>query len=570
MSIDQNQNLASVFELIADLLELLDENQFKISAYRNSARIFQGLTKPIEDLLFSGELKNITGIGKASIEKAKEYISTGKISYLEELTKLVPLGLLELLKIKGLGPKKVKLLWKNLNITSLGELEYACKENRLILLKGFGEKTQTNVLNYIEFLKKGSAKFLINKIFFEQSKFEEFLKSLNNISLFSPIGINRRFFEVYDSINYLISSNNHKNLVNNFKNYFNDIIYSNSKISAKLNDIVFNIYLTDNNSFYSNLFIKTGNDNFLDNIKKYLKIKNIKINNELFLHNEKVINFKNEYDIFQILDLPFIRPELRDYPNFDEMLKYDNLEKRIDYSDLKGALHIHTTYSDGYNSIEEMVKNALERGFEYIGICDHSQSAFYANGLNKERIFQQFSEIDTIQKKYPKIKILKGIESDISKDGSLDYPDDVLKKFDFIIASIHSYFNLNYEDMTKRLVNAAQNKYTTIIGHPTGRLLLSRDSYKFDWDRLIQACKENNTALELNSDEHRLDVPYEKITNIVKNKVKIAINSDAHNISSLDNLHYGIALVNKALTYKDDILNTLSFNDFIKAINKHH
>ncbi|HQJ74675.1 MAG TPA: helix-hairpin-helix domain-containing protein, partial [Bacteroidota bacterium] len=251
MSIDQNQNLASVFELIADLLELLDENQFKISAYRNSARIFQGLTKPIEDLLFSGELKNITGIGKASIEKAKEYISTGKISYLEELTKLVPLGLLELLKIKGLGPKKVKLLWKNLNITSLGELEYACKENRLILLKGFGEKTQTNVLNYIEFLKKGSGKFLINKIFFEQSKFEEFLKSLNNISLFSPIGINRRFFEVYDSINYLISSNNHKNLVNNFKNYFNDIIYSNSKISAKLNDIVFNIYLTDNNSFYS-------------------------------------------------------------------------------------------------------------------------------------------------------------------------------------------------------------------------------------------------------------------------------------------------------------------------------
>ena len=570
MSIDQNQNLASVFELIADLLELLDENQFKISAYRNSARIFQGLTKPIEDLLFSGELKNITGIGKASIEKAKEYISTGKISYLEELTKLVPLGLLELLKIKGLGPKKVKLLWKNLNITSLGELEYACKENRLILLKGFGEKTQTNVLNYIEFLKKGSGKFLINRVIFEQIKFEKYLKSLNNISLFSPIGINRRYSEVYDSINYLISSDNHNNLISKFKDYFSEVNYSNDKVHAKLNDIIFNIYITDDNNYFSKLFIKTGNENFLNYIKKNLELNNLKINNELFFLNEKVIHFTNEYEIFQKIDLPFIRPELRDYHNFDELLKFNNLEKGISYSDLRGALHIHTTFSDGYNSIEEMVKNALERGFEYIGICDHSQSAFYANGLNKDRILQQFSEIDKIQKLYPEIKILKGIESDILKDGSLDYPDDILCKFDFIIASIHSNFNQNYEEMTNRLVRAAMNKYTTIIGHPSGRLLLSRDSYKFDWDKLVKACIKNNTAIELNSDEHRLDISYEIINHVFKNNIKISINSDAHRVDSLDNLHYGIAMINKTLIKKENILNTYSYDEFKRIIKKDH
>ncbi len=307
---------------------------------------------------------------------------------------------------------------------------------------------------------------------------------------------------------------------------------------------------------------------FLSEFSKYAKTKNIGISYTGIKVSEKTLKVNNEEEIFKTIGINYIRPELRENPTIISVAEKNIIPEKIKVSDIKGALHIHTSWSDGAESIESMVESAISLGFEYIGFCDHSRAAFYANGLTPERLEKQWAEIDAIQKKYKNIKIFKGIESDILKDGSLDYPDSILKQFDFIVASIHSNFTLSYEEMTDRLVKAATNKYTTILGHPSGRLLLSRESYKFDWEKVITACKKNNAALELNSDEHRLDVSVEIIDRAIKEGIKISINSDAHQSNSLKNIEYGVGMANKTLIQKKDILNTYSADDFVRIIKK--
>ncbi len=570
MDANLNKIIAELFEEIADMLELLDENPFKISAFRNSARLILNLSSPVDELIKSGEIKNIKGLGKASIEKASEYIQSGSIHYHQELFNSIPNGLFEILKIKGLGPKKVTRLWKELNITSLGELEYACKENRLVLLNGFGDKTQKNVLENNAFLKLNFGKYLSDKIFIVHDQFTDYLKNDSYFTLYSPIGKIRRAAESYESIDYLIAAESPKNAITHLNDFFSGInqIDSTKYMAKTESGIPFNIMFCKTEEFPFNQFFYTGDELFLQNFSESVKKQKIIITNNEFIKDGKKIKIIDENDIFKYSGIQFIRPGLRDNVHSIDAAIQHQIPDELVTKDIIGALHIHTTFSDGQDSPESMINAAKECGFKYIGFCDHSQSAFYANGLTIERVLQQFKIIDELQTRFPDIKILKGIESDILKDGSLDYPGDILKQFDFIVASIHSNFNLSYEDMTERLVKAASNKYTTIIGHPSGRLLLSRESYKFDWDKLISACTKNNVALELNSDEHRLDTPYEIIEKAFAKKVKICINSDAHQSASLKNIRNGVRLINKTLIKKEDVLNTFLYKEFLEKIKK--
>jgi len=569
MTTNLNRNISELFEEIADMLELQGDNPFKISAFRNSARVILNLPSPVDESFKSGELKNVKGIGKATLEKIAEYIESGQIIYHAELMKSIPDGIFEILKIKGLGPKKVKRLWNELEISSIGELEYACKENRLILLNGFGEKTQKSVLENIEFIKLNSGKFLASQVYAADELFNDFLKK-SKFKNYSATGVFRRKAETYSSIEYLIATDSKAEAIPILNKYFKDMHELKPDVfrAVSQTNIPFIIRFCSEASYPLILFFESSSEVFLTSFFHTVEKNKFHLSPKELREHDTPIQILEEADIFNAIGIQFIRPELRDEPLAIEMAEKHVIPELINISDIKGALHIHTTWSDGRDSLESMVKSAISFGFEYIGFCDHSQSAFYANGLKPDRLLDQWSEIDKIQKKYSNIKIFKGIESDILKDGSLDYDDDILKQFDFIVASIHSNFKLSYEEMTDRLVNAASNQYTTILGHPSGRLLLSRESYKFDWDKVLKACKDNNTAIELNSDEHRLDASYQIIAKALKSGIKISIDSDAHSVQSLGNVRFGVGIINKTFVKKEDILNSFSADEFLNMIRK--
>jgi DNA polymerase (family 10) len=333
------------------------------------------------------------------------------------------------------------------------------------------------------------------------------------------------------------------------------------------NGVSVEVFYCEPGQFVQMLHLLTGSSQYLDKLNETFKETEYFFEGgQLFKGKLKLI-CKNENDIYKFLKISFIPPELREDNNEIDLAKKNKIPKLIELKDIKSALHIHSSYSDGLYSLEEMVKEAQRLGFEYIGICDHSKTAAYANGLKEEDLKKQFKEIDLLNNKYDKIKILKGIESDILTNGNLDYSDDILKNFDFIVASIHSGFSLNKEDMTQRILRAVENKYATILGHPTGRLLLSREPYQIDIDKILNACINNNIAVELNSDEHRLDLSWEVIRNYLPKGLKISINSDAHHIDALQNVKYGVMMARKAFASKKDVINALSYSDFLKYLS---
>jgi DNA polymerase (family X) len=566
-----NNKLADIFDTIADLLELKDENKFKISAYRNSARILKGLKEDVTLLVKNNGLENLKGFGKASIEKTIEYIETGQINYFEELKKSFPHGLLELFKIKGLGPKKIKNLWQNLGITNIGELEYACKENRLIKLDGFGEKTQNKILEGIQFINRNRGKFLIHFITSEAKTVLENLKKNKNILNIEYTGDIRRGAETYDKIEFLITCENSKETQNSIikGKSFKDISIDGEIIrfiSENGIPVILHFCRKDEYPFF--IHSLTGSEEYLEKLNKYFFKSDIIFKDKLLYKSGKKVICKTENDIFTSLGIQYIPPEMREGLNEIELAKNNQIPKQVNFKDLKGALHIHSQYSDGINSIEEIAKECIKLGFEYVGICDHSKSAFYAHGLKSEDLTNQFKEIDQLNKKYAgKINILKGIESDILPNGDLDYDEETLSKFDFIVCSIHSNFTMTEMEMTARVLKAINNKYTTILGHPTGRLLLSRESYKIDIHRIIEECIKKKVIIELNSDEHRLDISWQLLRQYLSSGLKIAINSDAHNLNSFSNLNYGLLMAKKAGAAQKDIINCMDYSSFNNFLN---
>lgn len=521
------EEIAAALKLTAQLMELHEENPFKIKSIANAAYKLDKTDIDLEGKSLE-ELEQIEGIGKGIAAKINELQITGNLKELHEMLEKTPYGVTEMLKIKGIGPKKVGQLWRELQIESVGELLYACNENRLVSLKGFGAKTQAQVLAQIEFFHSSQGKFHYASV--EKYAFEmvEALKKKYDTELVSLTGEMRRKCEIVEKIEILIAYNGEVSI---------------AEMENKAG-IEVRIILCAPDEFYAQLFETTAKSNHLKMMNGY---------------EYKIAS--SEEEIYKSYNMQYIEPELREGLSEVELAKEFKIPRLIELSDLKGILHNHSTYSDGMNTLKEMAEYCRELGYEYLGMCDHSQSAFYADGLKPDRVTEQHKEIDALNAQLAPFRIFKGIESDILNDGSLDYTDDVLASFDFIVASVHSNLKMTEEKATARLLRAIENPYTTILGHPTGRLLLSRPGYPIDHRKIIDACAANNVIIELNAHPYRLDIDWRWIRYCMEKGVKISINPDAHEKSGYHDMYYGTCAARKGMLTKDMCFNALSLEE---------
>lgn len=545
------EDIADILELTAKLMELHEENPFKVKAVSTAA---YKLSKTRIDLSSKNpnEIDSIEGIGKGITAKIIELLNTGTTQELEDLRAKTPAGVIEMMHIKGVGPKKVRQLWQELGVESVGELLYACHENRLVDLKGFGTKTQESIKQNIEFSLSNTGKLHFSRA---EKEAEEIMTSLRkNKNVFDEVsftGEMRRKNEIITKIEILAAVNDMEAahlFLTEKKGFAEDESIENTFVLNAACPIV--VYLCEPDQFYKELFQTTGASDFIED---YLEAE--------------MEDISSEEAIFESLGIQYIEPELRESQSIIPLAQKNKIPTLIEYSDLKGILHNHSTYSDGMNSLQEMAEHCKALGFQYLGMCDHSQSAFYANGLKPETVLIQQQEIDKLNAKLAPFKIFKGIESDILNDGSLDYEEDILKTFDFIVASVHSNLKMSEEKANQRLIKAIENPYTTMLGHPTGRLLLARNGYPIDHKKIIDACAANGVIIELNAHPYRLDIDWRWIPYCMEKGVKISINPDAHQKEGYNDMQYGIHTARKGMLDKANCFNALSLTEIEQYFN---
>lgn len=578
-----NKTIADILEEVGTLLELSGENPFKCRAYHNASRIIAGLTKEVSELIESGEIKNIKGIGEGITEKLKELIQTGKLSYYEELKKSLPPGLLEMLKIPGLGPKRVKILYDTLKIDSIEKLKTAAESKKLEDLDGFGSKIEENILKGIELLKKHADKFLYPVAKESADRIVEHLKKQKNVTKIEIAGSLRRKKEIIGDIDILVSiSNKDTEKVMDAFIHHPDVLDVTAKGDTRSSVILKNgincdLRVVKENEFPFALAYFTGSKEHNVEMRTLAKKFGLSLNEYGFTpiesesrkrRHRKAFECKNEADIYKFLELQYIPPELRENQGEIEAAVEKKLPALIEEKDIVGTFHCHTNYSDGVNTIEEMADAARKLNWEYLGIAEHSKSAGYAGGLDEESVRKQIEEIDRINKNFQKFRILKGIEVDILPDGTLDFSDKILSMFDFVICAVHSKFNMSEKEMTRRIVKGMKNKYVTMLAHPTGRLLLEREPYPVNMKEVLNAAADMGKIVEINSHPLRLDLDWRWCKYAKEIGIKIAINPDAHNIKSLTDVYYGVGIARKGWLEKSDVINTLCLKDVLKYMNK--
>ncbi len=553
------KSLPQILEEIGTLLELKGENPFKSKAYYNVAKILSGIDD-LEEIIEQKRLREIKGIGEAIASKIEEYAATGRMAYFEELKRQVPESLLELLQIPNLGPKKIKVLYDELGITNVGELEYACKENRLISLPGFGEKTQEKILQGIEFVKKHKGEYLVSDAYPLANDIKEKLQTFAKGSDVEICGSIRRRKEVVRDIDILVGGGSNKNISSFFTSLpeIEEVLVSGeTKTSCRLKSgIGADLRVVSKEEFPYALMYFTGSKEHNVKLRGMAKKLKFKLNEYGLYYGGKLIKLKSEEEIYRMLGLPYIVPELREDNGEIEAAEFGKLPQLVEAGDIKGTFHVHTEFSDGVDSIEKIVQAAKRLGFTYIGIADHSKSAYYAGGLKFEDLQRQWQIIDELNEREKNFHIFKGIESDILPDGSLDYKAGILERFDFVIGSIHSSFNLKRDEQEERIIRAMNNPYMTMLGHPTGRLLLSRDGYDIDMGTIIDVAAQTNTIIELNASPYRFDIDWRYLKYTKDKEVMISINPDAHEAAGLAEVFYGVDIARKGWQEEKDILNT--------------
>ncbi len=565
-----NKEIAQVLEEIAESLEIKGENPFKIRAYHNGARIVEGMSQDIADYVEKDALRQIKGIGIGLAEKITELVKTGKCKYHHKLKKSLPAGILDLLGIPGLGPKRAKVLYEKLKIKSVAELESACHQNRLLTLEGFGEKSQSKILEAIKHHKKTEGYFLISQAVDESEKFLKFLKKSKEIIRIKVAGSLRRHKEIVHDIDILISTKKSKPIHEAFTHYpLVDQVLAKGETKSSVilkSGIQVDLRTVTDQEFPYALYYFTGSKEHNVATRTLAKRMGLKISEYGIFKGKRLIPCKDEADIFKVLGLHDIPPELRENSGEIEAAKKGDLPKLIETKDIKGIFHVHSTYSDGVAPLENMIRRAEELGYEYVGISDHSKTAVYANGLSEERVKKQHKELDQLQRKYKKIRIFRGTESDILADGSLDYSNKVLDSFDFVIGSIHSRFNMSEKEMTKRISRAMEHPCMTIWGHPTGRLLLGRAGYAIDYDAIFQTAKKHGVTIEINANPHRLDLDWRVCQRPKALGIKLSINPDAHSLDGLSDVVFGVGIARKGWLEKRDVLNTMSAAEMEKFL----
>jgi len=552
-----NAAIADNFSLLSKLMDIHGENSFKTKTYSIAAFNIEKLPAPLSDTP-KEKLFSIKGIGDSIGKKVIEMLDTGKLTVLNDYILKTPPGVMEMLNIKGIGPKKINTVWKEMEIESLGELLYACNENRLTLYKGFGEKTQKNIQESIEF-------YLLNQGSFLYAQLEELFPQVDGYlkKLFTPgkvhvTGAYRRHDTTIDELEFIVLEKNDA-----IKPKFQtaqppELLEETDKsILYKLkNGLKLRLY-TGGTNRAEELFLTTGSATFLEAFqKKYPGLK------------YKGDETEDDAIIFEKAKLPFIPPFLRETAEIIDRAKKNELPELIQPSDVKAIIHSHSNWSDGANTVEEMANECIKRGLGYLVLSDHSKSAFYANGLTEERIREQQRYIDELNAKLKPFKIFKSIECDILNDGSMDYSNEILATFDLVIASVHSNLKMPEEKAMMRLTNAVSNPYVTILGHMTGRLLLSRNGYPVNHKKIIDTCIKNNVVIELNAHPRRLDVDWQWIDYIVANGGLISINPDAHVLDGYDDVKYGTLAAQKGGLTKEKNLSSFTLKQFEGFLQK--
>lgn len=541
-----NADLADQLKLYADLSELHGGNPFKIKSYSIAAFRIDKYPEVLAEKSLV-QLEQLEGIGKSVAAKIHELNTTGCLAELESLKQQTPPGVLDLFRVKGIGPKKIAYIWHELGIESIGELLYACKENRLAKAKGFGLKTQDSIRKNIEFILANADKFHYAHLERTALQLIDVLKQNSLVTQVSTCGPLRRKCEILDRMDLIVASNSPDQLTNNLMqlSFLHEAQQHDGLVSGKINGMIpIQMVVCADDAFALQLLLHTGSDAHLAELGAFTPAAE-----------------KTEAALYAALGLDFIEPELREGRGETEQARMHSLPVLIELNDLKGSLHNHSTWSDGLNTLEEMAVHCRSLGYTYLGICDHSKSAFYANGLKEDRIVQQHQEIDLLNKKLAPFRIFKGIESDILYDGQLDYAPEILTSFDFVVASVHSNLKMTEEKAMERLLGAIENPYTTILGHPTGRLLLMREGYPIDHKRIIDACAANGVILELNANPYRLDIDWRWIDYAIGKGVMISINPDAHEKEGFNDMYYGTCVARKGGLTKAMCFNSLSCDE---------
>jgi len=573
--------VAQILEEIGTLLELKGENPFKCRAYHNASRIIAALTTDIKPLVEQDQLKNIKGIGEGLAEKIAELVNTGRLKYYEDLKKSLPEGLVEMLRIQGLGPKRIKVLYEKMGLKTVEQLKEAAEKHRLATLEGFGEKTEENILRGIELLKKHAEKHLYPAARDAAERVYEVIRKQKGVIRCDVAGSLRRKKEVIGDIDILVSARktDARALMKVFTSHpdvAEVLAQGDTKSSVVLKSgINCDLRVVNDEEYPFALAYFTGSKEHNIELRSLAKKFGWSLNEYGFSElgaeekrgkAKRIVKCKNEEDIYKALGLAFIPPELRENMGEIEVAQKGKIPRLIEEKDIRGTFHCHSTYSDGANSIEEMAKAARALGWEYLGIADHSKSAAYAGGLSEAKVRQQQEEIDALNEKFRSFQIFKGTEADILPDGSLDYSDTVLASFDYVVASVHSKFKMTEGEMTKRIIKAMKNKYVTMLGHPTGRLLLSREAYPINLIEIIDAAADLGKIIEINAHPMRLDLDWRLCKYAKEKGVLIAINPDAHNTDGLKDVFYGVGVARKGWLEKTNVLNAWSLAEVKKHL----
>jgi DNA polymerase (family 10) len=558
-----NRNeVAAALSEIGTLLELLGENPFKTRAYGNAARLIKTMDQDLDELVNSGQVDSLKGIGKALAEKISLLVRDDRLPYLEDLRTRVPAGLMKWLRIPGLGPKKVRAIHQALAISTLGELEYACQENRLRDLDGFGQASQDRIVAGIHRLRKNAGRFLQPVVQEEAVRLLELVRSVSGVIRAEVAGSVRRRTETSKDIDIVVASTDPEPVMEAFADseQVEDITGRGpTKCSVVLKSgPSADLRVVEDTAFPFTVMYFTGSKDHNIAMRSRARTAGLKLNEYGLVPEDggNSLPCVDEEAIYSTLDLPYIEPELREDLGELEAAERGDLPQLVEQSDIRGVLHCHSTWSDGSASIADMAQACLDRGYSYLGICDHSQSASYAGGLRPPKVLAQHEEIDRLNHDLDgTFTVLKGIEADILADGELDYPDELLSRFDLVVASVHSRFNLSEKDQTARILKALDNRYVDILGHPTGRLLLARDPYPLDRRAIVQAAAERNVAVEINAHPSRLDLDWRELAVGMRHGLLTSINPDAHSPAGIDHVHHGIGIARKGWCTADQVLN---------------
>ena len=568
-----NREVSDILDEIAVILELKGENPFKARAYANASRIVSGLDRDLKDLVERGELGSIRGIGDALTKKISELVMTGQLVYFNNLKASVPQDLLKMLRVRGLGPRKIFQLHQTLNINTIEELEAACKEDLLLAVRGFGSKIQEKILKGIEELRLHGDLRLYPEVLPEAQQLLSYLVAqVAPEDRFSLAGSLRRKCAVIRDINILAAAKESSRIAELFAAYpgSQDVkVADHSRVSILLNaGIRAELQTVRAEEFPFALNFLTGSREHHAALRKFGELKGFTLTETALMSPGGAVKCPTEEALYAALGLPFIPPEMREDMGEIEAAAQGSLPDLISLDDIQGIFHVHTRYSDGTDSIEALAASARKLGMSYLGIADHSRSAHYARGLSVETVRKQHDEIDRLNRLNPGIRILKGIEVEILPDGQLDYEDEVLALFDFVIAAVHSHFSMPEAEMTARIVRALEHPRVTMLAHPSGRLLLSREPYAVDLPRIIDIAAAHGKVLELNAHPYRLDLDWRFCKYARDRGVKVAINPDAHQAAGFQDLQYGIDQARKGWLGPRDCLNTLSLDQILSFLGK--